>query len=150
MLLNIPVKTMEENHWTSVTLYQRLHTTTHDTSVCKPHLHVSGSYAVRMSWKFETTLIPNSILKAACFQQGLSLTIEKKIKDLMRSWIEVVPVLFISSRKNSNFLALETITEEEARDREDDKNFSLPVMRPNGVKVSFCIYSGGKKKQLNP
>ncbi|KAF9670337.1 hypothetical protein SADUNF_Sadunf13G0057900 [Salix dunnii] len=52
---------------------------------------------------------------------SLSLTIEKKIKDLMRSWIEVVPVLFISSRKNSNSFALETITEEEARDREDDK-----------------------------
>ncbi|KAF9688711.1 hypothetical protein SADUNF_Sadunf01G0016500 [Salix dunnii] len=47
----------------------------------------------------------------------------------MRSWIEVVPVLFISSRKNSNSLALETITEEEARDREDDKVFSGQLSR---------------------
>ncbi|KAF9681173.1 hypothetical protein SADUNF_Sadunf06G0198000 [Salix dunnii] len=45
----------------------------------------------------------------------------KKIKDLMRSWIEVVPVLFSSSHKTSNSLALETITEEEAKDREDNK-----------------------------
>ncbi|KAJ6864932.1 hypothetical protein NC651_035485 [Populus alba x Populus x berolinensis] len=45
---------------------------------------------------------------------------EKKIRDLS-SWTEVAPPLFISWRKTSNSPALETITEEEAEGREDDK-----------------------------
>ncbi|KAF9685214.1 hypothetical protein SADUNF_Sadunf03G0031400 [Salix dunnii] len=82
-------------------------------SLTLPTLWDRGTHLVKHLVGLSIEIEPNDT--------GLSLTIEKKIKDLMRSWIEVVPVLFISSRKNSNSLALETITEEEARDREDDK-----------------------------
>ncbi|EEF42952.1 conserved hypothetical protein [Ricinus communis] len=43
----------------------------------------------------------------------------REIKDLS-SWIEVAPILFISLRKTSNSPGLETITEEETEDCEDD------------------------------
>ncbi|CAK7343040.1 unnamed protein product [Dovyalis caffra] len=56
----------------------------------------------------------------ALFPTYLYSAMAKEIKDL-RSWIEVTPALFISLRKTSSSPSLETITEEEAEDREDDK-----------------------------
>ncbi|CAK7343042.1 unnamed protein product [Dovyalis caffra] len=61
-----------------------------------------------------------SLLYLRLVRRYLYSAMAKEIKDLS-SWIEVTPALFISLRKTSSSPSLETITEEEAEDREDDK-----------------------------
>jgi hypothetical protein len=68
---------MEENHWTSLTLYQRLHTTTHDTSVCKPHLHCQwiicswDALEIRSKQKRYKILISKGVFLLTINQQNL-------------------------------------------------------------------------------